>query len=140
MRIDIARRVDNLDTMKRGSYKSRAFGLLAAAVVCGIAARAGATSVHGVQMPLNAQEVGENRYRSAQTYEETLKYFNTVYRGLPRKAIVNQPGIRAVHFEAVDPRAGYEGINIYEKDREARIYVIHRESTKKTEKSSKKVK
>lgn len=124
--------------MKPGSYKSRAFALLAAGWVSGIAARAGATNVHGVQLPLNAQEVGENRYRSAQSYEDTLKYFNTVYRGSPRKAIVNQPGIRAVHYEAADPKAGYEGFNVYEKDREARIYVIPRAAAKKPEKASSK--
>lgn len=116
--------------MKPGSYKSRPLALLIVGVLLAPITAKAAVNVHGLMLPTGAQEVGENRYRSPQSYEDTLKYFNTVYKGSPRKAIVNQPGIRAVHYESADPRSGYEGFNVYEKDKEVRIFVIPRAGTK----------
>jgi hypothetical protein len=133
--VDFERRVVNLDTMKPGSYKPRPLALLVALLLSPSVARA-AVAVHGLMLPANAQEVGENRYRSSQSYEDTLKYFNTVYKGIPRKAIVNQPGIRAVHYESVDAKSGWEGFNVYEKDKEVRIFVIPRGSAAKEEKKA----
>jgi hypothetical protein len=85
---------------------------------------------HGLAMPPGSIEVGENRYRADSTYEETLKFFKT----LTRKPIVNQPGIKAVHFDSDNPKSGWEGINVYQKggdEGEVRIFVIPRETTEK---------
>ena len=126
--IDFVARVVNLDTMKPGSYKSRPLALAVACVVFAPAvAQAAATHAHGLILPGGVQEVGENRYRASESYEDTLKYFDKTYKGIPRKAIVNQPGIRAMHFESVDPKSGYEGFNVYEKDKEVRIFIIAKE-------------
>ena len=114
--------------MKPGSYKARAFALAVSCLLFAPAvAQAAGTRAHGLILPGGVQEVGENRYRASESYEDTLKFFDKTYKGIPRKAIVNQPGIRAMHFEAVDPKSGYEGFNVYEKDNEVRIFVIDKE-------------
>ncbi|MBS2031192.1 MAG: hypothetical protein JST54_25055 [Deltaproteobacteria bacterium] len=127
--------------MKPGSYKSRPFALAVACLVLAPAvAQAAATRAHGLILPSGVQEVGENRYRASDSYEDTLKFFDKTYKGIPRKAIVNQPGIRAMHFEAVDPKSGYEGFNVYEKDKEVRIFIIAKEEQAAPKKSGKKEK
>ncbi len=90
------------------------------------------TGPGGVQLPDGAQKVGENRYRVQGDWEATEKYFKTVYppSAFPRKPIVNQPGIKAVHI--VNPSGkGFEGLNIYEANDEVRIYVVLAEKEKK---------
>ena len=96
---------------------------------------AGAETVSGAQLPDGAQKVGENRYRAPQDYEETLKYYRTVYpaAAYPRRPIVNQPGVKAVHI--VNPSGkNFEGLNIYEANDEVRIYVVPVQSTAKAAK------
>jgi hypothetical protein len=114
--------------MKRGSYKSRPLALLLAGALLAPAVAWGASRfAHGLILPQGAQEVGENRYRVPDAYEDTLKFFDKTYRGIARKDIVDQPGIRAVHYESDNPRSGYEGFNVYENEKkEVRIFVIPR--------------
>ena len=112
--------------MKRGSYKSRPLALLLAAISLPAPALAAGNRTHGLILPSGVQEVGENRYRSSDSYEDTLKFFDKTYKGIPRKEIINQPGLQAMHFESVDPRSGWEGFNVYQRDSEVRIYVIPR--------------
>jgi hypothetical protein len=82
--------------------------------------------VGGVQLPSGAQRVGENRYRSPDDFEETLKYYKTVYPAerYPRKPIVNQPGVKAVHIQNPSGK-NFEGLNIYEAhEGEVRIFIV----------------
>ncbi|WP_044193602.1 hypothetical protein [Hyalangium minutum] len=111
-----------LDSLKSRFYKPRP--LWAAVAVLWVTG-AGAETVSGAQLPDGAQRVGENRYRAPQGYEETLKYYRTVYpsQAYPRKPIVNQPGVKAVHI--VNPSGkNFDGLNIYEANDEVRIYVV----------------
>jgi hypothetical protein len=94
--------------------------------------------VSGAQIPDGAQKVAEYRYKTNKDWEETKKYFKGVYppSAFPRKAIVNQPGIKAEHI--VNPSGkGFEGINIYEANEEVRIYVIPAADAKKKPKTKK---
>lgn len=112
-----------LDSLRPRFYKPRPFW--AAAVVALWMTGAAAEVVSGAQMPDGAQKVGENRYRAPGDFEETLKYYRTVYpaQAYPRKPIVNQPGVKAVHI--VNPSGkNFEGLNIYEANDEVRIYVV----------------
>ncbi len=111
-----------LDTLWGRFYKARPLWL-AGWLLLPLAA-AGET-VSGAQLPDGAQKVAENRYRSPQNFEETLKYYRTVYPAAqyPRKQIVNQPGVKAVHIANPSGR-GFEGINIYEANDEVRLYVV----------------
>ena len=97
--------------------------MLAALLGSGLAS---AESELGAQLPDNARKVAEHRYRSPNDYEGTLKYYKTVYpvAHYPRKAIVNQPGVKAIHIVNSSGRGSWEGLNIYEANEEVRIYVV----------------
>lgn len=84
-----------------------------------------AETVNGVQLPDGAVKVGENRYRVREDFEGILKYYRTVYpvQGFPRRQIVNQPGVKAVHISNPNGKS-FEGLNIYLSNDEVRIYVI----------------
>jgi len=103
-----------------------ALGLLA------LSAPAAAETVKGAQLPDGAVQVGENRYRSPRDFEGTLDYYKAVYplASHPRKPIVNQPSVKAVHI-AFPPGKAVAGLNIYEdkeNTREVRIYLVPSES------------
>jgi hypothetical protein len=111
-----------LDSQRGHFYKARP--LWAALAALWVTA-AGAETASGAQLPDGAQKVGENRYRAPRDFEETVKYYRTVYpvQAYPRKSIVNQPGVKAVHI--VNPSGkNFEGLNIYEANDEVRIYVV----------------
>lgn len=125
-----------LDTLGGRSYKTRPLWLALAALMPALAL---GESVHGAQLPDGAQKVGENRYRTQQSFEETLKYYKSVYPpgSYPRKAIINQPGVKAVHI--INPVGKkFEGLNIYEANDEVRIFVVAVEEAKKESKQAKK--
>ena len=125
-----------LDRLRHALYKARPFaaavvaGLVVGVVVVGAPARA--EVVGGAQIPDGAQKVGENRYRAPGDFEDTLKYYRAVYSAgsYPRKSIVNQPGVKAVHISNPSGR-NFEGLNIYEANDEVRIYIVPLESTAK---------
>jgi hypothetical protein len=85
--------------------------------------------VSGARLPESAEKVAELRYRTLQRFEETLKFYRRVYppASYPRRAIVNQPGIKAVDI-ANPSRKGFIGLNIYETDDEVRIYIVTEQS------------
>jgi len=118
-----------LDRLQRAFYKARRFAAVAAAVV-GLTAQA--EVVGGVQLPDGSQRVGENRYRAPQDFEETVKYYRAVYSvgSYPRRSIVNQPGVKAVHISNPSGR-NFAGLNIYEANDEVRIYIVPLESAAK---------
>lgn len=89
----------------------------------------GAESELGATLPDSATKVGELRYRTTQSLEETMKFYKSVYpaAAYPRKTIANQPGVKAVHISNPSKK-GWEGLNIYqavyEGNDEVRIYVV----------------
>ncbi len=111
-----------LDSRKGLFYKARPLG---AVVVALWAAVAVAEVVSGAQLPDGAQKVGENRYRAPGDYEKTIEYYKIVYpvSAYPRRAIVNQPGVKAVHITNPSGK-NFDGVNIYEANDEVRIYVV----------------
>jgi hypothetical protein len=111
-----------LDSLRGHFYKARP--LWAAVAVLWVTA-AGADTLNGAQLPDGSQKVGENRFRAPRDFEETLKYYKSVYpvQAFPRRPIVNQPGVKAVHI--VNPSGkNFEGLNIYEANDEVRIYIV----------------
>ena len=118
-----------LDSLRAGFYKARPLG---AAVVALWTVAAGAETINGAQLPDGVQKVGENRYRAPRDFEGTMTYYRSVYPvgTFPRKSIVNQPGVKAVHI--VNPSGkNFEGLNIYEANDEVRIYIVPVQSTAK---------
>ena len=80
----------------------------------------------GAQLPDGARKVAEHRYKSSTDFEGTLKYYKNVYPATshPRKSVVNQPGVKAVHIPNTSGKGAWEGLNIYEANDEVRIYVV----------------
>ena len=85
-----------------------------------------AALAEGPQLPDGAKKVAEHRYRVSTDLEATLKYFKAVYspEKFPRKQLVNQPGIHAIHLANPSGKDGWEGLNIYEANGEVRIFVV----------------
>ncbi len=86
-----------------------------------------AEKVAGAVLPDGVKAVGEGRFRVEKGYEETLKFFRTVYPAAkyPRKPIANQPGIKAVHIANPEAKPGaWEGLNVYELKGETRVFVL----------------
>ena len=70
------------------------------------------------------------RYRSARTFQETLDFYRRLFNqtgGVRWRNVVNLPGIKAKHVDSLRNRTRWEGINIYEKQGEVRVYVIRRD-------------
>ncbi len=85
----------------------------------------------GASIPDGARKVAEHRYKSSTDFEGTLKYYKNVYpaSSYPRKSVVNQPGVKAVHIPNTSGKGGWEGLNIYEANDEVRIYVVPAEGS-----------
>jgi hypothetical protein len=111
-----------LDVTFRARYKA------ALAAVCLLApAAALAERVAGAALPDEARAVEPNRYRIEKSYEDTLKFFKAVYPPAKyrRTAIVNQPGIKAVHIANPEGKpGGWDGLNVYELRGETRVFVL----------------
>ena len=125
-----------LDRLRRAFYKARRFAAVTAAVVGLAGVQAHAEVVGGVQLPDGSQRVGANRYRAPGDFEDTVKYYRAVYSvgSYPRKTIVNQPGVKAVHISNPSGR-NFAGLNIYEANDEVRIYIVPLESAAKPKKA-----
>ncbi len=116
----------HLDTSDLGSYKAAGCWALAAALGMLVSGAAWAEVLDGVQFPDRTTKVGERRYRVPQDWENTMKYFKTAYPSaqFPRRTIVNQPGVKAIHLANPDGHGGWVGLNIYEANDEVRVYVV----------------
>jgi hypothetical protein len=98
-----------------------------AAVCLATPAAALAERVAGAVLPDGARAVETNRYRLDRSYDDALKFFKTVYPAAKyrRIVIVNQPGVKAVHIANPEARpGGWEGLNVYELNGEARVFVL----------------
>jgi len=104
------------------SYKAALAALVLAVPAVGRGEKAA-----GAVLPDGARWVAENRYRADRTYEETLKFYRSVYppARYPTKSIASLPGVRAVHIENPDARPGaWEGLNVYEAHGETKVFVL----------------
>jgi hypothetical protein len=90
-----------------------------------------AESELGAVLPDSAHKVAEHRFKSGTDWESTLKFYKSALppANYPRKAIVNQPGVKAVHISNPSGRGSWEGLNVYESGDEVRIFVVPTGST-----------
>ncbi len=98
-----------------------------AAVCMALPALALAGRAAGALLPDEARPIGENRYRVDRTYDDTLKFYRSVYppARYPRKPIANQPGIKAMHIDNPEVKpGGWDGLNVYELRGETRVTVL----------------
>ncbi len=103
-------------------YKAALAGVLVALPMLVLAE----VRVAGAVLPDGAVKVAENRYRVPQTWEETLRFYRQSYPPrYTRRAIADQPGVKAIHIANPDAKAGsWEGLNVYEAKGEVRIFVL----------------
>lgn len=86
-----------------------------------------AEKVAGATLPDESRPIEPNRYRVERSYEDTLKFFKSVYPPgrYPRRPIANQPGLRGVHIENPEAKPGsWDGLNVYELQGETRVFVL----------------
>lgn len=98
-----------------------------AAVFLAVPGLALAERVAGAVLPDESVKIGEGRYRVPKSYEETLKFFRSVYGPgkYVRRPITDTPSVKAVHIENPDARPGqWEGLNVYELKNETRVFVL----------------
>ena len=91
---------------------------------------AGGFKARGFSLPDGAVKVDEDRYRLPQTWEDTVRWYRTVYppARYPRSTLRNNGGIRAIHIENRTPGSEWEGANLYETPKgEVRVFVLARE-------------
>jgi len=99
-----------------------------AVIFLALPALAGAEKAGGAIVPDDSVKIGENRFRSSRSYEETLKFYRSVYGPrYPRRPITDTPAVKAVHIENPDAKPGqWDGLNVYELKNETRIFVLLR--------------
>jgi hypothetical protein len=106
-------------------YKRALVAVLLAAP--GLALAAEPVKVAGALLPDDAVTVGEMRYQTQKSWEETLKFFRSLYGPgkYTRRPIADQPALKAIHIENPDARpGGWEGLNVYEAKGQTRIFVL----------------
>ena len=103
-------------------YKAALAGFLVALPVLVLAE----VRVAGALLPDGAAKVAENRYQVPQSWDETIRFYRQNYPPrYTRRAIADQPGVKAVHIANPDAKAGsWEGLNVYEAKGEVRIFVL----------------
>lgn len=94
---------------------------------------AGEFKARGFTLPPGAVRVDDDRYRLPQNWEQGLRWYRSVYppAKFPRRVLVNQSGVRAIHL--VNPRhtEEWEGVNFYEVGKgEVRVFVLARPTSR----------
>lgn len=98
-----------------------------AALALAVPGLALAEKVAGATLPDGSRKIAENRYRVPKDYEDTLKYFRTVYSPSKygRRTIAATAAVKAVHIQNPDAKPGqWEGLNVYEVKNETRVFVL----------------
>ncbi|MCK6548222.1 hypothetical protein L6R52_20400 [Myxococcota bacterium] len=96
-------------------------------LVAGAPAAASAARVHGAVIDDTAKKVGEDRFKSTEDWDKTIRFFRSAYGGKPGivwRVVDTPPKVRAIHIENTAPKRTWEGINIYETGGEIFIFVI----------------
>jgi hypothetical protein len=113
--------------------KALAAATAAALALAPALARAGGEfKVRGVILPGGSVKVGEDRFRMPGNWEATFRFLKTAYPAdrYPRKFIVNQPSVKAVHVVNRNAKEEWEGMNVYEiqteTGREVRLFILAR--------------
>src|SRR5882762_7132605 len=118
--------------MRRLLAVTFAFAVALLASVSSVQA-AGGFKARGFSLPDGAVKVDEDRYRLPQTWEDSVRWYRTVYppTKYPRSTLRNNSGIRAIHIENRTAGSEWEGANLYETPKgEVRVFVLAREEPK----------
>lgn len=81
-------------------------------------------------LPEGSKRVERCRYISSRNYTETIKFYKKLTganQNYEFRKIIVRKDLRAIHIKNNNPSSRWEGINIYEYNRETRIFIIPRE-------------
>jgi hypothetical protein len=93
-----------------------------------------AIKVHGAVVDDAAKKVSEGRFRSAEDWEKTVRFYRNVYGGKPGivwRTVATPPKVKAIYIANTLPKRTWEGINIYETNGDIFIFVIAAEPEKR---------
>ena len=98
-----------------------AFALLGTAVFGGVVEL-------GAPLPSHARKIAKHRFSLSQDFKMVMRFYKATLpvARYPRKQIIHQPGIKAIHIVNSSARGAWAGMNVYEVNGEVRIYVIPR--------------
>lgn len=101
---------------------------LASALTLGIfATSAEAAAVHGAAVIEGAVRVDEDRFKSPQDWDKTIRFYRSVYGkqpGIVWRSIASTPKVKAIHIANTRRGGSWEGINIYQSGSDVFIFVI----------------
>jgi len=104
-----------------------ASALITAALASSTTTPAAAATVHGAAVIDGAVKLEDDRFKSPQDWDKTIRFFRTVYGkqpGIVWRSIASTPKVKAVHIANTRRGGSWEGINIYETNGEVFIFVI----------------
>jgi hypothetical protein len=90
-----------------------------------------AASVHGAAVIDGAVKIEEDRFKSPQDWDKTIRFFRSVYGrqpGIVWRSVASTPKVKAIHIANTRRGQSWEGINIYQVNNEVFIYVIKAEA------------
>ena len=80
-----------------------------------------------------AKNIEEGRYETKMDFYSARRWFQKQFRGMhliKRTKLVNQPGVKAIHFKNGYKKGKWAGINLYKLNQVVRFYIIPRDSAK----------
>lgn len=109
----------------------RTFVYIAALLLLGpaVSKASGEFKVRGVTLPGGAVRVADDRYRLPGGWEGVKRFLKATYKPekYPRRFVVNQPGIKALHVDNPDSGGEWDGFNVYDHQGEVRIFILARD-------------
>ena len=106
--------------------------VVVAVVVVGVAgvARADEAGELGVPLPKKSTSTTPYAWHSGDNFKDTLKFFAKRFKNIAytvHKVMANEK-IRVVYLESNDPSTKWEGLNISEKKRHVRVFILPRKN------------
>jgi hypothetical protein len=93
-----------------------------------------AATVHGAAVIDGAVKIEEDRFKSPQDWDKTIRFFRSVYGrqpGIVWRSIASTPKVKAIHIANTKRGQSWEGINIYQTNGEVFIFVIKADTASK---------
>lgn len=119
---------------RRTAARFGAFALAVGCLVFTFDRNALASTVHGAVIADGAVKVDEDRFKSKEDWDKTLRFYRNAYGkqpGIVWRSIASTPKVKAIHIANIKRGRSWEGINIYETEGSVFIYVIKAEPAAK---------
>lgn len=91
--------------------------------------------VYGAPLLPGATKLEEGRFKSGRSYDDTLDFYEKLFKGSQTvrfRKIVHSPQVKATHIMNTASGSAWQGINVYEKDGETRLFFVKADVKKKS--------